>query len=48
MVEAREECVLLVEDEEREVLGDLTTNEDYARSYVELARSLGATKAIMI
>lgn len=37
-----------VRDEEREVLGDLTTDEDYARSYVELARSLGAVKAIMI
>ena len=37
-----------VRDEEREVLGDLTTDEDYAKSYVELARSLGAAKAIII
>ena len=36
-----------VRDEEREVLGDLTTDEDYAKSYVELARSLGAAKAII-
>ena len=37
-----------VRDEEREVLGDLTTDEDYAKSYVELAKSLGAAKAIII
>ena len=37
-----------VRENQRTELGDFTTDEDYARSYVELAKSLGATKAIMI
>ncbi|MCR4633138.1 MAG: YjjW family glycine radical enzyme activase [Erysipelotrichaceae bacterium] len=37
-----------VREEERKVLGDETTDEDYARSYVDLARSLGASKVILI
>ena len=37
-----------VRDEGRGDLGDFTTDEDYAKSYVELARSLGATRAILI
>ena len=37
-----------VRDEGRGDLGDFTTDEDYAKSYVELAKSLGATKAILV
>ena len=37
-----------VRDEERKVLGDLTTDEAYAQRYVDLAKSLGAEKAYMI
>lgn len=37
-----------VREKQQEELGDYTTDEDYASSYVELARSLGASKAIMI
>ncbi len=37
-----------VREKQREELGDYKTDEDYASSYVELARSLGASKAIMI
>ena len=37
-----------VRDEGRADLGDDTTDEEYAASFVKLAKSLGATKAIMI
>ena len=37
-----------VREEERKVLGDFTTDEEYALKYVELAKSLGATKAFII
>ena len=37
-----------VREEERKNLGDYTTDEDYALSYVQLARSLGADKAILV
>lgn len=37
-----------VRDEQRHELGDYTTDEEYARRYVDLARSLGATKAVMV
>ena len=37
-----------VRDEQREVLGDYTTDEEYALRYVELARSLGAAKAYLV
>ena len=37
-----------VREEYRKELGDFTTGEDYAMRYVELARSLGASKAILV
>ena len=37
-----------VRDEQRLELGDYTTDKDYAESYAELARSLGASKAYVI
>ena len=37
-----------VREEYRRELGDFTTGEDYAMRYVELARSLGASKAILV
>lgn len=37
-----------VREEYRKELGDFTTEEDYAMRYVELARSLGASKAILV
>ena len=37
-----------VRDQQREILGDLTTDEEYALSYVELAKTLGAAKAYLI
>ena len=37
-----------VRDEEREVLGDSTTEEEYAQEFVDLAKSLGAEKAYII
>ncbi len=37
-----------VREQYRKELGDFTTNEDYAMSYVDLARSLGAVKAILV
>ncbi len=37
-----------VREEYQEALGDFTTDEDYAQKYVELAHSLGATKAYII
>lgn len=37
-----------VRDEQRDVLGDFTTDEEYAQGYVKLARSLGADKAYLI
>ena len=37
-----------VRDEQREVLGDFTTDEEYAQNYVKLAKSLGAVKAYII
>lgn len=37
-----------VREEYRKELGDFTTGEDYAMGYVELARSLGASKAILV
>lgn len=37
-----------VRDEQRDVLGDYTTDEEYAMKYVELAHSLGASKAYLI
>ncbi len=37
-----------VREKYRQELGDFTTDEAYAQSFVELARSLGASKAIMI
>ncbi len=37
-----------VRDEQKEVLGDYTTDEDYALKYVELAKELGATEAYLI
>ena len=37
-----------VRDGGREVLGDETTDEGYAQSFVDLARSLGAGKAILV
>ena len=37
-----------VRDEERKVLGDFTTDEEYALKYVKLAKQLGATKAYLI
>ena len=37
-----------VRDEHRKELGDFTTDEDYALSFVDLAKSLGASKAILI
>lgn len=37
-----------VREQYRKELGDFTTDEDYAMSYVDLARSLGAVKAILV
>ena len=37
-----------VREQYRKELGDFTTEEDYAMSYVDLARSLGAVKAILV
>ena len=37
-----------VREEYRKELGDFTTGEDYAMRYAELARSLGASKAILV
>ncbi len=37
-----------VREEYRKELGNFTTGEDYAMRYVELARSLGASKAILV
>ena len=37
-----------VRDEQKEVLGDFTTDEDYALKYVELAKKLGASQAYLI
>jgi len=37
-----------VREDERQVLGDYTTDEEYALRYVELAHSLGASKAYII
>ena len=37
-----------VRDEQRKILGDFTTGEAYAQSYVDLAKSLGAIKAYMV
>ena len=37
-----------VREQYRKELGDFTTDEDYAMSYIDLARSLGAVKAILV
>ena len=37
-----------VRDSERQELGDYTTDEEYAKKYVELAHSLGASKAYLV